>query len=267
MYINDNDSLVYMFNNSTQEFFPEYFNVFTEKNTAVGKFQSVDSMSFMGEFNSVVAQWLCDDNKADGLIYIDKFYMAALFYELYGLDAATKGKYYMENLFKSGIKIFNGRTGNFTHDFSMEGKWGFYEKKLPEDTVADNYPDLIKNISSYVADSSFSYISPYWKTNQRKIVVTENSGFKTAWKMAGENKWDEALAEWKKYENCKSKRVRNFALYNMAVYFEYIDNLAKADSLMSVVNAETKSPLFIKYQKTLSRRFVDRRVLKVQMGN
>ena len=98
------------------------------------------------------------------------------------------------------------------------------------------------------------HILPAWTKVDRTIMQNSSPEIQKATKLAQNNKWEEAVAIWKKYSDSKSKLKRVTALYNLALASEMNGNIDEAIGLTDQA-AKVSSGLFLSSENEAVRKY------------
>ncbi|MCX7985738.1 MAG: DUF6340 family protein [Bacteroidales bacterium] len=128
-------------------------------------------------------------------------------------------------------KFYDVERAKFIDDYLQKDTLFWDAAGNSEDEIIDQMPRLHTAAvqSCYYAGMKYAdRIAPLWLLEQRFLLVPNNWDFYTAWELAQQNKWIEAIEIWRKYAYGKNQRLAALACYNMAVASEVFDNIDAA---------------------------------------
>jgi hypothetical protein len=102
-----------------------------------------------------------------------------------------------------------------------------------------------------------SYISPGWKSDQRRYFLTGNNDADKAVGLLKQNDWQEAKNIWLKFSNSSSDRFRSMIEYNLALASEMTGDLKEAISWAKKSHQSRYSKAAEDYLRLLNDRLVN----------
>lgn len=123
-----------------------------------------------------------------------------------------------------------------------------------------------------LADAPMRHFVPEWRTAQRVYYSSGNKYLKAAVPFVQNNEWDKAFMQWKQaYDGSRNDRIKMYAAYNAALYFEMHGNIKEALSWCDVAQSLADSEdtrelrLFNWYRRELKKKQSMDRTLDKQM--
>lgn len=201
---------------------------------------------------------LCNDSNADAAIVLESFQVlysskVPIFYNedkgrLQGtleLDNSSLWKIYIPSQHKVEDNFLLLDTlfwdGFGDYDYQVLGQ-------LPD------INDAILQSCYYAGEKYGERIAQTWETKKRYLIYCNNKDFITAYNLATQDKWEDAIELWRKFPYGKRKRLAAFASYNLAVASETLDHIDLALEWASKSYLLNKNPFVENYIKILEKR-------------
>jgi len=187
---------------------------------------------------------------ADALILLDMF---SCFYSQNNDDSNPTANVVTSNIWTvygaREQRIINRYTQVDTLYWDRLDENGQYKKlRIPDKKSA------ISLAAGVIGENYAKHILPDWAKVDRTFMLSSDSEFQKAAKLAQNNKWDEAVAIWQVYSNSKSKRNKVMALYNLALAGEMNGNIDQAIALTDQA-AKVSSGLFMSSENEAVRKY------------
>lgn len=205
------------------------------------------------EIRPATIEWyksISEKTGADALILLDMF---SCFYSLSNDNANSSANVVTSNIWTvysaKEQRIINRFTQVDTLYWDELDENGQYKKlRIPDKKNA------ILLAAGVIGENYAKHILPDWAKVDRTFMLSSDSEFQKAAKLAQNNKWDEAVVIWQVYSNSKSKRNKVMALYNLALAGEMNGNIDQAITLTDQA-AKVSSGLFMSSENEAVRKY------------
>jgi len=114
--------------------------------------------------------------------------------------------------------------------------------------------NAISLAAGVIGENYAKHILPDWTKVDRNFMQSSDTELQKAVKLAGNGKWEEAVAIWKVYSERKSKRNKVIALYNLALASEMNGDVDRAVELTDQA-AKVSSGLFMSSENEAVRKY------------
>ena len=258
----------------------EYFNGLYEVFSNSPRFEVVNSnpvyiakLIYNERFKSLdwnTIDTLCIDSSADAAIVLENFQVQyspkipVHYNQEYGYYIGTLE---MDN--SSLWKIYVPTIHKVEDDYLLMDTlfwdgYGDYENEVLEQLPS--IKDAVMQSCNYAGNKYGLRIAQTWETKNRYLIYCENKDFRTAFNLAKQDKWEDAIELWKKYPYGKRKRLAAYAAYNLAVASETLDHLDIALEWASKSYLINKNSYVEKYIKILENRKSEKEVIEKQLN-
>jgi len=193
---------------------------------------------------------ISEKTDADLLILLDMF---SCFYGQDDVNATPVVNVVTSNIWSvysaKDQKIINRFTQVDTLYWDGMDENGQYKKlRIPDKKNA------ISLSAGVIGENYAKHILPAWAKVDRNFMQCSDQELQKAAKLAGDGKWDDAVAIWQVYSVRKSKRNKVIALYNLALASEMNGNVDRAVELTDQA-AKASSGLFMSSENEAVRKY------------
>ncbi len=232
-----------------------------------GHFDHVKILSFntfprsrVNEIRPANTEWykaLAEKNGADYLVLLDMF---SCFYSISSVEYSPEAKIVTSNIWS----VYSAKSQKVIDRFSQIDTlyWsGLDEHANSTKTIIPDKKNAIAMAAGVIGQNYSKHILPSWAKVERTYMLSNDPTLQQAVKMAQNNQWEQAIAIWKNYSECKNKSKRASALFNLAIAcemngdidkaIEYTDKAAKISSgiFLGSVNEQVRKYSLVLYQR------------------
>jgi tetratricopeptide (TPR) repeat protein len=214
----------------------------------------------VGEIRPAKAEWykaLAEKNGADYLVLLDMF---SCFYSMSSAEYSPESKIVTSNIWS----VYSANNQRIIDRFSQIDT--LYWNKLDEHgnstkTIIPDKKNAIVLAAGVIGQNYSKRILPSWTKVERTYMLSNDPTLQQAVKMAQNNQWEQAIAIWNDYSECKNKSKKASALFNLAVAsemngdvdkaIEFTDKAAKVSSglFLGSVNEQVRKYSIVLYQR------------------
>lgn len=199
---------------------------------------STDSIVFNSHVNDI-ARYKQEYPEMDLLLFLDLFNLNGTLdfikdFEFFEMHVYTSTIWQINDFSSDSLSYFMPNIDTLT--------WSGNARSLKE--VVSMLPSDEMVILESAEESAIAfgkYMTPHWETVTRMLYVTKNYELKSAYKLALQNRWEEAAQLWEKHAENENPIIAAKATYNLAVACEIAGDISAA------INWLTES-----YQKPIS---------------
>lgn len=221
---------------------------------------------------------ICNQHGADALVTLDVF----------DSNTQTRNYFKTEQQKRSDGTVVNVTTHYAESNVTVNTGWRFYD--LKRKVIIDEYRsssnqlftsrgntpaealgrmmakrDMLKQVGTLGGNHYGARISPTWITVQRTFYKKGSDNMKNAKTRAKFNDWEGAAEIWRNVINNEPKNAGK-ASYNMALYYERIDDLDEAMNWAKKAAHEYNMKQAYKYMNVLQNRMYDKQKLDQQLN-